>query len=103
MGRKTEIKPKFKFLFSYVGAFAPAGPNTIWKKRYMKDNNETLAYEALMEDSAHCIVPMFYREVEYNSECILNQMTHNVYVTYYNVYPNYAQPVSTVGSRSGQP
>lgn len=37
----------------------------------MKDNNETEAYEALMEDSAHDIVPMFYREVEYNSECIL--------------------------------
>ncbi|KAH3748114.1 inositol-trisphosphate 3-kinase homolog isoform X2 [Dreissena polymorpha] len=55
-------------LAGHPGAFAPAGPNTIWKKRYTKDNNETEAYEALMEDTAHCIVPMFYREVEYNSE-----------------------------------
>lgn len=55
-------------LAGHPGAFAPAGPHTIWKKRYTKDNNETWAYEALMEDSAHCIVPMFYREVEYNSE-----------------------------------
>lgn len=55
-------------LAGHPGAFAPAGPNTIWKKRYMKDNNETRAYEALMEDSAHSIVPVFYREVEYNSE-----------------------------------
>jgi len=57
---------------SLPGGFAPAGPNTIWKKRYMKDNNETEAYESLMEDTAHSIVPVFYREVEYNSECILS-------------------------------
>ena len=57
---------------SLSGGFAPAGPNTIWKKRYMKDNNETEAYESLMEDTAHSIVPVFYREVEYNSECILS-------------------------------
>lgn len=55
-------------LAGHPGGFAPAGPNTIWKKRYTKDNNETQAYEALMEDSARDIVPMFYREVEYNLE-----------------------------------
>ncbi|XP_060597292.1 inositol-trisphosphate 3-kinase homolog isoform X3 [Ruditapes philippinarum] len=55
-------------LAGHPGGFAPAGPNTIWKKRYTKDNNETQAYEALMEDTAHSIVPLFYREVEYNSE-----------------------------------
>ncbi|XP_052813250.1 inositol-trisphosphate 3-kinase homolog [Mya arenaria] len=55
-------------LAGHPGGFAPAGPNTIWKKRYTKDNNEAEAYEALMEDPAHDVVPIFYREVEYNSE-----------------------------------
>ncbi|KAL4217034.1 hypothetical protein ACF0H5_023490 [Mactra antiquata] len=55
-------------LAGHPGGFAPAGPNTIWKKRYTKDNNETQAYESLMEDTAQDIVPMYYREVEYNSE-----------------------------------
>ncbi|XP_053385557.1 inositol-trisphosphate 3-kinase homolog isoform X2 [Mercenaria mercenaria] len=55
-------------LAGHPGGFAPAGPNTIWKKRYTKDNNETQAYETLMEDTARDIVPMFYREVEYNTE-----------------------------------
>ncbi|WAR10666.1 IP3KH-like protein [Mya arenaria] len=33
-------------LAGHPGGFAPAGPNTIWKKRYTKDNNEAEAYEA---------------------------------------------------------
>ena len=68
-GNKRRKKQPIILIVS--GGFAPAGPNTIWKKRYTKDNNETQAYEALMEDTASSIVPMFYREVEYNSECIL--------------------------------
>lgn len=55
-------------LAGHPGSFAPAGPNTIWKRRITKDNTETKAYEALMEDIAHDIVPIYYREVEYNSE-----------------------------------
>ncbi|XP_060063281.1 inositol-trisphosphate 3-kinase homolog [Ylistrum balloti] len=55
-------------LAGHPGSFAPAGPNTIWKRRITKDNTETKAYEALMEDTAHDIVPIYYREVEYNSE-----------------------------------
>ncbi|XP_033728289.1 inositol-trisphosphate 3-kinase homolog isoform X2 [Pecten maximus] len=55
-------------LAGHPGSFAPAGPNTIWKRRITKDNTETKAYEALMDDMAHDIVPIYYREVEYNSE-----------------------------------
>jgi 1D-myo-inositol-triphosphate 3-kinase len=58
-------------IYFFIGSFAPAGPNTIWKKRITKDNTETKAYEALMEDEAQDIVPFFYREVEYNGDCIL--------------------------------
>lgn len=58
--------------FHFPGAFAPAGPSTIWKRRInFKDSTETRAYEMLMKDSAHDIVPEFFREVEYNGECIL--------------------------------
>ncbi|XP_021351808.1 inositol-trisphosphate 3-kinase homolog isoform X2 [Mizuhopecten yessoensis] len=55
-------------LAGHPGSFAPAGPNTIWKRRITKDNTETKAYESLMEDTARDIVPIYYREVEYNSE-----------------------------------
>lgn len=55
-------------LAGHPGSFAPAGPNTIWKKRMTKDNTETKAYEALMEDEACTIVPYFYREVECNGD-----------------------------------
>ena len=55
----------------FVGSFAPAGPNTIWKKRLTKDNNETVAYLKLMDDVTCDIVPKFYREVDYNNESIL--------------------------------
>lgn len=63
---------KFHFTYPFPGAFAPAGPSTIWKRRInFKDSTETRAYEMLMKDSAHDIVPEFFREVEYNGECIL--------------------------------
>ncbi|XP_076445157.1 inositol-trisphosphate 3-kinase homolog [Babylonia areolata] len=52
----------------HPGSFAPAGPNTIWKKRMEKENNETKAYQALMEEPLKDMVPTFHREVEYNGE-----------------------------------
>ncbi|XP_061163761.1 inositol-trisphosphate 3-kinase homolog [Saccostrea echinata] len=56
-------------LAGHPGAFAPAGPSTIWKRRInSKDSTETKAYEMLMKDPAHDIVPEFFREVEYNGE-----------------------------------
>lgn len=55
----------------FIGSFAPAGPNTIWKKRLGKENSETLAYKLLMNDITKDVIPKFYREVEYNDNCIL--------------------------------
>ncbi|KAK7112455.1 inositol-trisphosphate 3-kinase homolog [Littorina saxatilis] len=52
----------------HPGSFAPAGPNTIWKKRMEKENHETKTYQALMGESLRDVVPKFYREVEYNGE-----------------------------------
>ncbi|XP_071103820.1 inositol-trisphosphate 3-kinase homolog [Haliotis cracherodii] len=53
----------------HPGSFAPAGPNTVWKKRIAKENHETKAYEALMDDPiTEPIIPFFSREVEYNGE-----------------------------------
>lgn len=68
---KGIVEKKFKYLIFILGSFAPAGPNTIWKRRITKDNTETKAYEILMDNERCDIVPKFYREVEYNSECIL--------------------------------
>ena len=53
------------------GSFAPASPNTIWKKRLSKENYETDAYHALMNDVVKDMVPKFHREVEYSGESIL--------------------------------
>ena len=36
-----------------------------------KENNETTAYQALMNDVISDVIPKFYREVEYNGDCIL--------------------------------
>ena len=36
-----------------------------------KENNETVAYQSLMNDNVKDLVPQFYREVEYNGDCIL--------------------------------
>ncbi|KAL5005671.1 hypothetical protein ScPMuIL_016829 [Solemya velum] len=55
-------------LAGHPGSFAPAGPNTIWKRRLTKDHNERKAYEGLMDDEARSVVPLFHREVEYNGE-----------------------------------
>lgn len=63
-----------------AGSFAPAGPHTIWKKRLNKENTETVAYQMLMKDSVHDIVPTFYREVEYNGDCILGDCSKPVTV-----------------------
>ena len=32
---------------------------------------ETVAYQSLMNDLVRDIIPKFYREVEYNGDCIL--------------------------------
>ncbi|CAL1547889.1 unnamed protein product [Lymnaea stagnalis] len=56
-------------LAGHPGSFAPAGPNTIWKKRLVKENYETLAYQALSDfPQSRNIMPAFYREVEFNGE-----------------------------------
>nr|KAG5688145.1 hypothetical protein BaRGS_028438 [Batillaria attramentaria] len=52
----------------HPGSFAPAGPNTIWKKRMEKENYETKTYQALMDEPLRDMVPTFHREVEYNGE-----------------------------------
>ena len=58
-------------LAGHKGSFAPAGPNTIWKKRMDKENYETKTYQALMAESMRDMIPAFHREVEFNGECIL--------------------------------
>ena len=55
----------------FAGGFAPAGASTIWKKRLVKENTETVVYQQLMRDKVRDLVPRFYREVEYNGDCIL--------------------------------
>ncbi|KAI8761180.1 inositol-trisphosphate 3-kinase B [Biomphalaria glabrata] len=56
-------------LAGHPGSFAPAGPKTIWKKRLVKENYETLAYQALCEyQQSKNIMPTFHREVEFNGE-----------------------------------
>lgn len=52
------------------GSFAPAGPGTIWKKS-SQDRIEIEAYKKLMKDPLASMVPHFYKDVEYNGECIL--------------------------------
>merc|ERR1712004_44991 len=58
-------------LAGHPGAFAPAGPHTIWKRRLTKENYETVAYQSLMSDTMREFVPRFYREVEYNEELFI--------------------------------
>ncbi|KAK2158134.1 hypothetical protein LSH36_176g00016 [Paralvinella palmiformis] len=55
----------------HPGSFAPASPNTIWKKRLSKENYETDAYHALMNDVVKDMVPKFHREVEYSGETFI--------------------------------
>lgn len=73
--KKTVLHPNpfaaMSLFLRRPGSFAPAGPHTIWKKRMQKENNETKAYQALMQDIVADVVPKFYREVEYNGDCIL--------------------------------
>ena len=54
-----------------TGAFAPAGPHTIWKKRLAKENTETVVYHGLRDEGLQSLAPKFFREVEYNQDCIL--------------------------------
>ncbi|GAB6020074.1 hypothetical protein CHUAL_002813 [Chamberlinius hualienensis] len=55
-------------LSGHEGAFAPAGPGTIWKRRPADDNTEVKAYKSINEDIMRDLVPKFYKEVEYKSE-----------------------------------
>ncbi|XP_064465964.1 inositol-trisphosphate 3-kinase homolog isoform X2 [Ornithodoros turicata] len=54
-------------LSGHEGAFAPAGPGTIWKK-CTGDIREVQAYESLMKDNLSDMVPQFYRDIEYHGE-----------------------------------
>ncbi|ELU11302.1 hypothetical protein CAPTEDRAFT_129324, partial [Capitella teleta] len=58
-------------LAGHPGSFAPAGPHTIWKKRMTKENNETVAYQALLHDAVKDLVPQFYREVYFNGDVFI--------------------------------
>ena len=61
---------KLAFIACIVGSFAPAGPNTIWKKEGDGDT-EAKCYPALMGDAVQAFVPKFYRVVDYNEDSIL--------------------------------
>ena len=54
-----------------TGAFSPAGPGTIWKRRPANDDTEVKAYRALKDDIMKDMIPKFYKEVEYKTDCIL--------------------------------
>ncbi|CAN7990091.1 unnamed protein product [Ixodes hexagonus] len=54
-------------LSGHEGAFAPAGPGTIWKK-CTGDNREVQAYKSLMKDNLADMVPKFYRDIDYHGE-----------------------------------
>lgn len=59
-------------LAGHPGAFAPAGPHTIWKRRLSKENCESKAYLQLMEDRFLVnFVPKFYRVVENNGDTFI--------------------------------
>jgi len=55
---------------STVGVFAPAGPNTIWKRESCGER-EADVYESLMSDSVAAVIPRMYRKVEYRGSSIL--------------------------------
>ncbi|CAG5131778.1 unnamed protein product [Candidula unifasciata] len=56
-------------LAGHPGSFAPAGPNTIWKKRISNENYEAQAYTALSEyPQSMNMMPAFHQEVELNGE-----------------------------------
>ncbi|CAB3363726.1 Hypothetical predicted protein [Cloeon dipterum] len=60
-------------LSGHPDSFAIAGPGTIWKKTTLEDG-EIRVYEALQQqknDPAYCIVPKFYRKVEFKSELFI--------------------------------
>lgn len=55
-------------LSGHEGAFAPAGPGTIWKRRPAADNTEVKAYQAITEDIMRDFTPKFYKEVQYKAD-----------------------------------
>ncbi|RWS01272.1 inositol-trisphosphate 3-kinase A-like isoform X1 [Dinothrombium tinctorium] len=54
-------------LSGHEGAFAPAAPGTIWKKRGC-DDTEVKVYKALVNDKMSEMVPKFYADLEFNGE-----------------------------------
>uniref|UniRef100_A0A6B0V2F0 Uncharacterized protein n=1 Tax=Ixodes ricinus TaxID=34613 RepID=A0A6B0V2F0_IXORI len=58
-------------LSGHGGAFARAGPGTIWKK-CGGDNRELQAYKSLMKDELADMVPKFYRDIDYHGQRILH-------------------------------
>ncbi|RWS28307.1 inositol-trisphosphate 3-kinase A-like isoform X2, partial [Leptotrombidium deliense] len=54
-------------LSGHEGAFAPAAPGTIWKKRGC-DDNEVRVYKALMSDIMCDMVPRFFGDIDFNGE-----------------------------------
>uniref|UniRef100_T1JEJ5 Kinase n=1 Tax=Strigamia maritima TaxID=126957 RepID=T1JEJ5_STRMM len=55
-------------LSGHEGAFALAGPGTIWKKRTSDSDTEVKAYERLMQEELADFVPCFYKEVEWRGD-----------------------------------
>lgn len=61
------------FVKGHPDCFAIAGPGTIWKKTTL-DDGEIRVYEALQQlknDTSYCIVPRFYRKVEFKGELFI--------------------------------
>lgn len=54
-------------LSGHEGAFARAGPGTIWKK-CTGDNRELQAYKSLMKDELADMVPKFYGDIDYHGQ-----------------------------------
>ena len=53
------------------------------RRGLVKENTETVAYRKLREEGLSCLAPRFFREVEYNSDCILSRppITTSVMIT----------------------
>lgn len=58
-------------LAGHPGSFAPAGPNTIWKKQLSREMSESKIYKSLLYESLSGVTPRLYREVEYNGNTFI--------------------------------
>lgn len=57
--------------FCCIGAFFPAGLETIWKKRIGDESHEVNTYRHIMTEDIKDMVPMFHQEIKYINDCIL--------------------------------